>query len=54
VLSDREIYNRFDVDQLFFIFYYYSGSYEQSVLLALAAAMAEAELISSDASQLKS
>ena len=35
ILSDRSIYDRFDVDQLFFIFYYYSGSYEQYVYLWL-------------------
>ncbi|GFZ51447.1 General negative regulator of transcription subunit 3 [Saitozyma sp. JCM 24511] len=29
ILEDKSIYQRFELDQLFFIFYYYSGTYEQ-------------------------
>ena len=29
ILEDRRVFQRMDIDQLFFIFYYMTGSYEQ-------------------------
>ena len=29
ILDDRSLYSRFETDQLFYIFYYMTGSYEQ-------------------------